>query len=96
MKKTVIWLDNYLEEFFMVISLILMTVFMGIQVFSRYVLGSAPSWSEEITRYLFVWSGFLSVSYCTKKCISIRSNSLCQFSHEEGRHFLNWSTIPLN
>ena len=53
MKKTVIWLDNYLEEFFMVISLILMTVIMGIQVFSRYVLGSAPSWSEEITRYLF-------------------------------------------
>lgn len=41
MKKTVIWLDNYLEEFFMVISLILMTVIMGIQVFSRYVLGSA-------------------------------------------------------
>ena len=38
MKKTVIWLDNYLEEFFMVISLILMTVIMGIQVFSRYVL----------------------------------------------------------
>ena len=65
MKKTVIWLDNYLEEFFMVISLILMTVIMGIQVFSRYVLGSAPSWSEEITRYLFVWSGFLSVSYRT-------------------------------
>ena len=54
MKKTVIWLDNYLEEFFMVISLILMTVIMGIQVFSRYVLVSAPSWSEEITRCLFI------------------------------------------
>ena len=26
MKKTVIWLDNYLEEFFMVISLILMNL----------------------------------------------------------------------
>lgn len=77
MKKTVIWLDNYLEEFFMVISLILMTVIMGIQVFSRYVLGSAPSWSEEITRYLFVWSGFLSVSYCTKKCISIKIEQVC-------------------
>ena len=29
MKKTVIWLDNYLEEFLMVVSLILMTVIMG-------------------------------------------------------------------
>ena len=67
MKKTVIWLDNYLEEFFMVISLILMTVIMGIQVFSRYVLGSAPSWSEEITRYLFVWSGFLRIAVAEAK-----------------------------
>lgn len=67
MKKTVIWLDNYLEEFFMVISLILMTVIMGIQVFSRYVLGSAPSWSEEITRYLFVWSGFFERQLLHKK-----------------------------
>ena len=85
MKKTVIWLDNYLEEFFMVISLILMTVIMGIQVFSRYVLGSAPSWSEEITRYLFVWSGFLSVSYCTKKCISIKIEQFVSIFPRRGK-----------
>ena len=85
MKKTVIWLDNYLEEFFMGISLILMTVIMGIQVFSRYVLGSAPSWSEEITRYLFVWSGFLSVSYCTKKCISIKIEQFVSIFPRRGK-----------
>ena len=85
MKKTVIWLDNYLEEFFMVISLILMTVIMGIQVFSRYVLGSAPSWSEEITRYLFVWSGFLSVSYCKKKCISIKIEQFVSIFPRRGK-----------
>ena len=84
MKKTVIWLDNYLEEFFMVISLILMTVIMGIQVFSRYVLGSAPSWSEEITRYLFVWSGFLSVSYCTKKFHSPYLREYRKIGHPTG------------
>lgn len=56
----------------MTAGLIAMTVIMGIQIFSRYVLGAAPSWSEEITRYLFVWAGFLSVSYCTRKCISIK------------------------
>ena len=85
MKKTVIWLDNYLEEFLMVVSLILMTVIMGIQVFSRYVLGSAPSWSEEITRYLFVWSGFLSVSYCTKKCISIKIEQFVSIFPRRGK-----------
>ncbi len=72
MKKTFVWLEENLEEMVMVICLILMTLIMGIQVFSRYALGMSLSWSEEITRYLFVWSGFLSVSYCTRKCISIK------------------------
>ena len=72
MKKVFSWLDDSLEETLMVITLILMTVIMGIQVFSRYALGASLTWSEELTRYLFVWEGFLSVSYCTKKCISIK------------------------
>ena len=72
MKKIFSWLNDYLEEFLMVVSLILMTVIMGIQVFARYVMGSSLSWSEELTRYLFVWGGFISVSYCTRRCISIK------------------------
>ena len=52
----------------MVISLILMTVIMGIQVFSRYVLGSAPSWVEGDYPLPVCMVGiFCSVSYCTKK-----------------------------
>ena len=64
--------DENLEEFLMVALLIAMTVIMGIQVFCRYVLGMSLSWSEELTRYLFIWCGFLSVSYCSKKCLSIK------------------------
>ena len=62
MKKTLHWLDENLEEFILVVFLIAMTLIMGIQVFCRYVLGMSLSWSEELTRYLFIWSGFLSVS----------------------------------
>ena len=72
MKKALLWLNDSLEEFLMIASLILMTMIMGIQVFSRYVLGASLSWSEALTRYIFVWAGFLSVSYCTKKCVSIK------------------------
>ena len=72
MKKVLHWLDENLEEFLLVVFLIAMTLIMGIQVLSRYVLGQSLSWSEEITRYLFIWSGFLSVSYCSKKCLSIK------------------------
>ena len=67
MKKILHWLDENLEEFLLVFFLIAMTLIMGIQVFCRYVLGQSLSWSEEITRYLFIWSGFLSVSYCSEK-----------------------------
>lgn len=70
--KIIRWLDNYFEEFLLVILLVAMTVIMGIQVCARYLFGNSLSWSEEITRYLFIWSGFISISYCTKKCISIK------------------------
>lgn len=72
MKKVLLWLNDNLEEFLMVVFLGAMTLIMGVQVFSRYVLGTSLSWSEELTRYIFIWAGFLSVSYCTKKCISIK------------------------
>lgn len=72
MKKIIHWLDQYLEESLLAVCLIAMTLIMGIQVLSRYVFQTSLSWSEEITRYLFIWSGFLSVSYCSKMCISIK------------------------
>lgn len=70
--KVLKWLDEHIEEAILCILLIAMTVIMGIQVFSRYVLSNSLSWSEEITRYMFIWSAFLSISYCTKKRINIR------------------------
>lgn len=72
MKKIIHWLDDNIEEFLMLVFLGAMTLIMGIQVFSRYVLKMSLSWSEELTRYLFIWSGFLSVSYCTRRCVSIK------------------------
>ncbi len=72
MKKVLSWIDEYLEEVLLAAALAAMAVIMGVQVFCRSVLGASLSWSEELTRYIFIWAGFLSVSYCTKKCISIK------------------------
>ena len=85
MKKAIHWLDEYFEEFLMVLFLAAMTIIMGIQVFSRYILGISLSWSEEITRYLFIWSAFLSVSLCTKKCISIKIDQFIQLFPKRGK-----------
>lgn len=65
-------LDNKLEEVLMGILLICMVVIMCIQVACRYCLNYSLTWSEELTRYLFVWAGFISISYCVKKRISIK------------------------
>lgn len=83
MKKVLHWLDENLEEFLLVVFLIAMTLIMGIQVLSRYVFGQSLSWSEEITRYLFIWSGFLSVSYCSKNASPSKSSSLSRSFHAE-------------
>ena len=65
--KIIRWLDDNLEEALLIALLVTMTLLMGLQVFSRYILNASLSWSEELTRYLFIWSGFLSISYCIKK-----------------------------
>lgn len=93
MKKILHYLDEYLEEFLMVIFLIAMTLIMGIQVFSRYILGMSLSWSEEITRYLFIWSAFLSVSLCTRKCISIKIDQFIQLFPRRGKSL--WKVLNL-
>ena len=93
MKKILHYLDEYLEEFLMVIFLIAMTIIMGIQIFSRYILGMSLSWSEEITRYLFIWSAFLSVSLCTRKCISIKIDQFIQLFPKRGKSL--WKVLNL-
>lgn len=88
MKKVLSWLNDSLEEFLMVAGLLLMTLIMGIQVFFRYVMGASLSWSEELTRYIFVWAGFLSVSYCTKRCISIKIEQFAAMLPRRGKAFM--------
>ncbi len=85
MKKVLHWLDDYLEEFILIIFLLAMVLIMGLQVFCRYVLSMSLSWSEEITRYLFIWSGFLSVSYCSKRCLSIKIEQFVAMFSRRGR-----------
>lgn len=85
MKKLINCIDEYLEEIILVFLLAAMAVIMGIQVFCRYALSMSLTWSEELTRYLFIWAGFLSVSYCTKKCISIKIEQFVALFPKRGK-----------
>ena len=72
MKKILKWLDDNAELYLCVFLMSFMTLVTFIQVVMRKVFNNSLSWSEELTRYIFVWAGFLSVSFCTKRCISIK------------------------
>ena len=37
------------------------------QVFSRYILKSPSSWTDELARFLLIWLGLLGAAYATGK-----------------------------
>ena len=87
MKKLLNWLDNYLEETFMCLLLIGIAALVILQVGARYVFNHSLSWSDELARYLLVWSCFISVSYCVKKRISIKID---QFQNSLSKPLIPW------
>lgn len=70
--KVLKWLDEHLEEMLLIILLVVLTGIMSVQVFMRKILNNSLTWSEELVRYMFVWSTFISVSYCIRKDATIR------------------------
>jgi TRAP-type C4-dicarboxylate transport system permease small subunit len=66
MNKIMNIIDRCLE-WFMVSLMAVLVVDVTWQVISRYLLGEASSFSEEIARYLLIWIGLLGSSYAYRK-----------------------------
>lgn len=64
-----------------------------IQVFSRYVLNDAVAGTEEISRYSFIWLGFVGGAVCAQKW----SNAWISILHDltKGR-FRKWHAVFLD
>jgi TRAP-type C4-dicarboxylate transport system permease small subunit len=65
--KLLKWLDAHFEELFIGIFLFLMVVVIAVQVFMRYIMHNSLPWSEEFSRYCFIWLVYLGVSYAVKQ-----------------------------
>jgi len=57
-------LDNILSKIVIFIMAFMVTNVLW-QVFSRFVMKSPSSFTEELARYLLIWLGILGVSYAT-------------------------------
>jgi C4-dicarboxylate transporter, DctQ subunit len=67
-----------MEETILVLTLALMVALIFGQVVGRYVFASAPSWTEEMTRYIHIFQVWIGASYAVKKRQHIRIESFIE------------------
>lgn len=77
--KVLKWLDENLEKKAMSLFLWAIVIIMFAQVVMRYIFKSSLSWSEEVSRYLFVWMVFMGISYGVKQGSHMRIDLLEYF-----------------
>lgn len=77
--KRIIDRYNKAEEYLLVGSLVLTVALVFIQVVMRYVFNNSLSWSEELTRFIFIWQIWLGVSVGLREKKHIRVELLQSF-----------------
>ncbi|WP_231514862.1 TRAP transporter large permease [Oceanobacillus salinisoli] len=80
-KKTWRQIDLRFEEVLIVVGFAIFILLINLQVINRYVLpfieiGNITTWTEEISRYIFIFVSFLGASLAIKKRENIRVNIL--------------------
>lgn len=62
-------LCDWVDRIYVLAAVFFLLVIIGatsVQVFTRYVMGSALPGTEELSRYCFIWSSFLGAAVCVK------------------------------
>lgn len=72
MKSILYWIDEYLEIVIGSVFLVLMVLFTFLQIIGRYVFPTPLPWTEEMTRYMFVWMTYIALGYAVKMDKHIR------------------------
>lgn len=76
---------NRLEEYILVLSLIITVSIIFYQIIMRYVFHSAPFWTEEVARYLFIWQIWLGTSIGVRERKHIRIELVGSLLLKSGR-----------
>ena len=65
--KALLFLERYFERALLTLSLLSMATILFLQVIMRYFLRAPFVWSEEISRYMLVWSAIIGVSLAVRE-----------------------------
>lgn len=55
------------EKYAAMLGLIVLVALVAIQVFARYVLHASTPWTEELARYVFLWTTYIGCAMCFAK-----------------------------
>lgn len=65
--KALCFLERYFERILLTMALFTMASVLFAQVIMRYFLRAPFSWSEELTRYVLVWTAIVGVSLAVRE-----------------------------
>ena len=88
--KVLKWLDDHFEEFFLVILLVLISCVSLAQVtFKKLPFLTALTWSEEFSKFMWIWTVFLSLPYTIRKGSMLRVSVLLDTMPQVARKVIN-------
>lgn len=82
-------LDQKLEEWFLVATMVAMVVLIFTQVITRYVFESSLSWSEELARYIHIWQIWIGASFAIRKKEHIKVEAFKNLLNKQGRKIVD-------
>jgi TRAP-type C4-dicarboxylate transport system permease small subunit len=86
--KVLKFLDENFEKYLLVVILTAMCILIGLQVFFRYFVNLPLAWTEEISRYLFVWLIYLASSLAVKKRRHLKVDAVLLLFKAKGQYIL--------
>ena len=75
-------------EFVMVALTLAMVLLVSYQVFQRYVLHYTPPWSEELSVYLMIWFGIISIAAGVRRGSHMALNYFADLMPKRVQEFL--------
>jgi C4-dicarboxylate transporter, DctQ subunit len=88
-------LDQKLEEWFLVATMVVMVVLIFTQVITRYIFESSLSWSEEFARYVHIWQIWIGASFAIRKREHIKVEAFKNLLNEKGRKVVELISLLL-
>lgn len=86
--KALRWLNDNMEKWLLAFFLLAMTAILVYQIVLRTFFNDSITWAEELSRFILVWSGFISISFTIRNGSAMRLTMILEFLPRLARNFI--------